>query len=155
VTTQKAGAEGRLVPVYDSAKLKDAIFAAQYAWAAQQKGIDPQSFPSQKQFILSFTQTERQALFDLAMSYLTADKQSHYNPAAPVVVPTRTFAELGIPIATVLLPPKERTEVLVSAAKRAEPSVQSQDDAWDFSSTRCFHSTTRSWSSECRISSIV
>jgi DNA (cytosine-5)-methyltransferase 1 len=108
VTTMKAEALGALVPVYDAFKLQGAVLEANLQWAAQQQGTS----------IRGLSQQARQAAQTQAISYLGVDKQSSYNPAAPVVVPARTLAALGLPVATMLLTKPEREQALMSAALR-------------------------------------
>ena len=129
VTTNAPQAPGALVPVYDGSKLKNATITAHQTWVAQQRGTS----------IQGLSQTQRQDAFIGAMDYLSADKQSRRNPAAPIVVPTRTLAELGLPIATMLLPQKEKEAAFVNALEpgvlqqypklRRAPKAQRQDAA--------------------------
>lgn len=117
VTTMKAEAPGALVPVYDSAKLKDSVFYATRQWAAQRQGASVQQLSYQ-----ALEQAENQAL-----GYLSADKQRH--PALPVIVPVATLRELGLPPAVMLLPGPERMFALMAGASAKQGQVLSQDDA--------------------------
>jgi len=107
VTTMKAGAEGRLVTVYDAAKLKDCILMAYRTGLAQERG------KSQR----SLTEAQSQEAFNDAMGYIWTNRD--YEPAAPIAVPVKTLEELQVPIAAMLLLPEERAAVMLKAVRRA------------------------------------
>jgi hypothetical protein len=104
VTTSSPRAPGALVAVYDGALLKEAILAAYHAERASRQGL------AQDQL----SEAMQQQVFMQAMDYLMTDKDRSIREA-PITVPTRTLADLGLPVATVLLPEKEQQAAVRAA----------------------------------------
>lgn len=125
ITTMKSGAEGQIVPVYDSTKLKSAVFDAYERDHTEETGKP----------LSRFTDDDHEEVFNAAMSYLTASKASHHNPAAPVIVPTKTLEAFGLPIATMLLSEQDRDALLLEATRRMRtdlaPDEIDEDVVWD------------------------
>ena len=104
VTTSSPRSPGALVAVYDGALLKEAVIEAYQDEMAQRKGVRRSQL----------SEALQQQAFMQAMDYLMTDKDRSI-AAAPVVVPTRTLAELELPMATILLPEKEQRAVVEGA----------------------------------------
>jgi DNA (cytosine-5)-methyltransferase 1 len=113
VTTMKEGAPGKLIAVYDSAAMKDAVWDAYVEQAAAEHKI------TGKDVVTKAKTLERKGLLQQvendALSWLYADKQSRYRSDAPVVVPVATLKELGLPVATMLLPERQISQALEQA----------------------------------------
>ena len=105
----------KFIPVYDAYKLNNAVYDAAFERAAEQAGVSLQRFMRDP----AMHQAKLNAQY-MALDYISTDKASHYQPDAPIVIPTATFAELGVPLAAALLPPEERLDLLLKRIAEKE-----------------------------------